>query len=313
MNNFALHKRLICKITAIIAGGTLAICWMILVSKHESFREREAFAAQAGKRKLTKARTISVRLHGSTPSMAWSPDGRRIAFNAAFEYFGFDDEERANRGSLGVFVADMNNGRISRVTTTQGFHPLWLSNTRLAWGNSPYEKGSEGLYTTELKQKGKPKITRIGMLKGVYHTLPARKDGILMYSGFPEYNHWVRVDPKTEKAVQIKTPATQGSQSLSWEKPAGLFQDQCLQQAGKISVYVDRNDGRIFLTTENSTLEMENTSFMFWNYGTQGSCSVSGHCGPVRACLSPKGRYLAYFSSTGKKGEYMLHVLPVPK
>lgn len=312
MKYLDLRKNNLFRFVASVGGLALAVSWMIVLSKHESFREREAFASQRGKRKLKKARTINLRLHGSTPSMAWSPDGRRLAFNAAYEYFGFQDEERANRGSLGVFVADMSDGRISRVSTTQGFHPLWLTNTRLAWGNSPYEEGAEGLYTAELKRKGKPKITRIGMFKGVYHTLPAAKGGILMYSGFPEYQRWVTVDPKTGKTVPLSTSGKQRSQSQSWEKPAGMFGEQCLQQAGKISVYVDRNDGRIFLTTKNATLEMEQQSYIFRNYGSPGRCSVQGHCGPVRACLSPKGRYLAYFSATGTRGEYMLHVLPVP-
>jgi hypothetical protein len=128
-------------------------------------------------RTTTRAATtrVKIKLHGSTPTMAWSPNGKKLAFNAAFEHFDFDDEYRKHKSALGVFVYNVARGKKRRVTAEQGYHPLWLSTTRLAWGNSGYEYGSPGMYLARLKRRFKPKILRLSTYRRVYHTLVGKK------------------------------------------------------------------------------------------------------------------------------------------
>jgi len=327
MNHEHRRSKLALKAMVFFGAVFLAVLWVITLSKNDELFEKKAYAAQKrsdDEIKGSKGANISVNLHGSTPSMAWSPDGRHLAFNAAFEYFGFRNEYQQHKTKLGIFIADVKKGKINRISTQQGFHPLWLSKRKLAWGNSPYEKEPEGLYTAELKKAGKTKIKQVGRYKGVYHTLAGKKGGILMFSGFPEYKRWVKVNPKTGTMKQIKFPSKRKKKSKkgksqnpdpknSWIRPAGHFNEQCKQKVGKISVSVDNKDGTIYLTTSNATIEMDHKSYIFYNYGRK-SCDVDKqHCGPVKACLSPKGRYLAYFGPKTGKASYTLHIVSVPK
>lgn len=325
MNPKYMWDKLAVKTLLVVGTVVLASLWVITLSKNDEFLEKSAYAAQKPSEhqlKGSKGASISVNLHGSTPSMAWSPDGKHLAFNAAFEYFGFRNEYQQHKAKLGVFIADVKKGKINRISTQQGFHPLWLSKNKLAWGNSPYEKEPEGLYTAELKKAGKTRIKRVGRYKGVYHTLAGKKGGIAMFSGFPEYKRWVKVNPKTGTMKQIKFSTkrrqkkgkSQNPDSKnSWIRPAGHFDEQCKQKAGKVSVNVDNKDGTIYLTTSNATIEMDHKSYMFYNYGRKNCAVDKKLCGPMRACISPKGRYLAYFGPKTGKASYTLHIVPVPK
>lgn len=286
-----------------------------------------AYAAR--KVRSSKSHTTTIKLHGSTPTMAWSPDGKRLAFNAAYEYYGFRTQRTNNAGHLGVFVYNTKRKKIRRVTSMQGFHPLWLTNTLMAWGHSPYEHGKSGLYTARLKRRGSPKVKRIGSFKGVYHTLPGKKKGrVVFYSGWPEYKRWVWVNIKKKKLQKIKKkvrrprqspPSKKGSSryrspyrpNRSWDAPKGRYKNQCLQKVGKTSINMD-SSGTITVTTATQNMQLPRRSYNFRNYGRSG-CPATGHCGPVKACLSPKGRHLAYFSSSGTKGAYYLHIMKVPK
>lgn len=318
------NKKRICLRAISLVCGT-AIFAFFLIYGMENGKLRKP-AARAASRSAAGNAATTIKLHGSTPTMAWSPDGKRLAFNAAFEYFGFRNERAQHGGKLGVFVLEVARGKIRRLTTNQGYHPLWLSSTRVAWGHSPYEHGKPGLYVARLQRRGKPRIKRIGKFKGVYHTLPGKKGRVVFYSGWPEYKRWVWVKPPSSKTHKLKVkvakkkpprrpPSKKGyyrrpRRALSWKIPKAV-KDQCLQKAGGASVAVDAS-GNIQLTTPSQTVQIPQKAYIFHNYG-RSRCSVSGHCGPVRPCLSPKGKHLAYFSYKQNRSTYNLHVIEVPK
>lgn len=315
METKELMKRRMVKVLLTLAGGILTVGWLVVAAKKNTSLEKTAFATKTkAPSARTKGKKIAVKLHGSTPSMAWSPDGKHLAFNAAFEYYGFSGQTRTYSGKLGIFALDVKKGKVRRITSMQGYHPLWLTNKVLAWGHSPYEKnGKAGLFMAKLKRKGTPKVKKVGSLKGVYHTLPAKKKGVLLYSGFPEYKRWIRFHVRTKKITKVKTSGKRKGWGSSWSPPPGKYKNQCLQKVGNIRVKVDSSDGRIYLTTSSATIQLPHTSYSFHNYGSKRSCSVTGHCGPMKACLSPKGKYVAYFASKQGKANYTLYVAPVPR
>ena len=146
-------------------------------------------------------RTIRLTLHGSTPTMAWSPNSKRLVANAAYEYYGFRREVSRNKSGLGVYVVTLKTGRSKRIHTDQGYHPLWINNNTVAWGHSPYEDGTPGLYVADLRRN---KVKRLGKYKGVYHTLFSSKRRILFYSGWPEYKRWVLADVRTGRLKKVR-------------------------------------------------------------------------------------------------------------
>jgi hypothetical protein len=195
----------------------------------------------------------------------------------------------------------------------------------VGWGHSPYEKGTAGLYLATLGRR--IKVRRVGRFKGVYHTQAATRGRILMYSGWPEYKKWVYVNPRTGKMKPAKArkrrrrrrpparPATKRSYTTtsSWTTPTGLAaKDQCKQQVGKISIQVDLHAG-LRLTTTSQTLLVTRSHYIYSGYSLRRCRVASPRCGPVRACLSPNGKFLAYFTHTSNRGQYQLNVIPVPR
>jgi Tol biopolymer transport system component len=264
-----------------------------------------AYAARTTKRSATTR--VKIKLHGSTPTMAWSPNGKKLAFNAAFEYFDFDDEYQKHKNALGVFVYNVARGKKRRVTAEQGYHPLWLSNTRLAWGNSGYEYGSPGMYLARLKRRSKPKILRLSAYRSVYHTLAGKKGGIVFFhqkrSGRTFQRTWARYDPKNSTYHKLNV------KNNSWQPPSAHVKNQCRQKAGNAAVAVNKR-GQITLTVGGRKRKIRQRAYRFFNYGEQ-TCYANSRCGPVQPCLSPKGKYLAYFSAKVKKDTYHLHIVKV--
>lgn len=222
-----------------------------------------------------------LRLHGSTPCLAWSPDSRRVVANAAFEYYGHDDEIQGLGGKLGIWVLDALSGQATHVFSGQGYHPFWFSAGAVGWGHSEYEDGPPGIFTAPVAPRSKPR--RIGELKGVHRTLLGKDGRVLAYVGFPEYMRWVLVDPVSGLHQLQHALADVGS----WDDPAGHYQDQCLQQTpGAKLVADDRMGFRLQVGAKGYAL------------GADPIMTVSGDggSGPVRACLAPDGSKVAFLA-----------------
>lgn len=255
----------------------------------------------------------SVRLHGSTPTLAWSPDGSRLAVASAFEYWGFDSVPKQLTGHTGIYVVDPATRTQWRVSTDQGYHPTWIDKNTLAWGHSPYEDGTPGLYVATL-QGMKSSVRRVGTWKGVYHTgLAARGKQVVFFSGFPESKGWVQADLRTGALTPVAGAGAKGVDS--WTPPKGVMTSQCLQRAGGARAGVTPA-GAFLMETRSQNVQITELPFSFYNYNGSGkrtSCAVTGHCGPVLPCLSPRGDRMAYVSPGGATGTFTLTIMAVPR
>lgn len=278
------------------------------------------FPRKASAARTSAPKTIRVSLHGSTPTMAWSPDSKHLAANASYEYYGFDNLVKTHKKNLGVYLATVATGKVNRITDQQGYHPLWIDKSTLAWGHSPYEDGTAGLYVSDIKKR---KVKRLGKYKGVYNTRAYSTKKILFYSGWPEYKKWVLADVRTGKITpyRVKTkarpparpPSSKGSaaSSASWTPPAGAI-NQCRQKVGKITAGASTSSG-IWVVTKNQSLRLAPTAYLFYNYGSR-RCSVGfKHCGAVQPCISPDGRHIAFVTFTATTGVFELTVAPLSR
>ncbi len=239
----------------------------------------------------------SLGLHGSTPCLAWSPDGRRVVANAAHEYYGHDGEIAQAGRLLGVWLLTPS-GEPTQVFSGQAYHPFWLDTNQVGWGVSEYEQGQKGIWIAPARAGGKPR--RLGKLQGVHRTLLARDGRVLAYVGFPEYLRWVRVDPRSGNHLGAGGLAAVGS----WDDPAGHYQDQCLARAGAASLASDPEHGFVLEVRGARHRLAERPLF---RYGYESGA------GPVRPCLSPDGSLVAFFlHGEGTPVELRIARVPAP-
>jgi hypothetical protein len=230
-------------------------------------------------------------LHGSTPSLAWSPDGRRVVANAAYEYFGHEGEVDALTGRLGVWLLEAGRGA-THVFAGQAYHPFWLSAHEVGWGVSEYEQGSKGIWLAPARASARPR--RVGKLQGVHRTLLARDGRILAYVGFPEYLRWIKVDPKSGRHVGVLELEGRSS----WDDPAGQYVDQCLARAGAAALVDDPEHGFLVQVGGRRYRLGDRPLFRY---------SYESGSGPVRPCLSRDGLQVAFFLQ-GAPGEGTLEL-----
>ncbi|MBN2498473.1 MAG: hypothetical protein JXR96_28035 [Deltaproteobacteria bacterium] len=242
---------------------------------------------------------VRLALHGSTPSMSWSPDSSRIVVNSAYEYYGHDDRIRQLADKLGIYVLDSRSGRSLQVFRGQGYHPFWFSTSAVGWCHSEYEDGKPGLYEAPVQHLARAR--RIGAWKGVHRSLLAKDGNVLAYVGFPEDKGWSRIERRSGGLVKL--PELGGVSS--WDDPAGFYRDQCLQRAGSAALEARGSDALALVRTGVSYALGERPLFQFRGDYGRGSGQA------VRACLSPDGRNVAYLVS-GEHTEIELHIARVP-
>ncbi len=252
--------------------------------------------ASAGKTTTASPRRITHILHGSTPTMAWSPNSQRLVVNSAYEYFGFDREILHHLSDLGLYVISVRNGKVEHIIDRQAYHPFWIDDDTVGWGHSPYEKGPAGIFFHRMSS-AKNILLQVGSVRGVYNTamgnpkLPSTKGKVLFWNGFPDGNDkWMLADPKM--GTVTPAPAVHG-QPDSWQVPRPLAQNQCLQKVGKTSVKIV--SGRVRLTVGRKNRTLPGRALFYSN----GQCSAAGRrCSNyIKPCLSPDGRWVAYFTA----------------
>lgn len=218
-------------------------------------------------------------IYGDTPTVAWAPDGVHLAIANQVNYLGNQDPTQA-----GIDVVDVTTGKRTRVFQGLGYHPVWLSNDALAFGCSPYEcdKG-EGLYL--LRFGAQPRLIA---KRGVYHTRAGKNGDVLFFSGFPEYEGWMRIDVASRATSPVK-----GSDD-SWQPPQDALLDQCPKKVG--SRRVDGRGGKVVLfdgeSGQSRTLVSAQALGLAWPEDR----------GDIEPCLSPDGRFVVYFAQRGGDG-----------
>jgi hypothetical protein len=240
---------------------------------------------------------LSHSFYGSTPSLAWSPDGQRLAFNAAYEYFGYDEQISEHARSLGLWVYERDGEAARQLVSQQRYHPAWVGDAQIASGCSPYESCTPGLYLTDLAG-----VEVQALAADVYHTVAASDSQVLFYNGFSGYTRWNRFD------VRTAAHETGLSASCSWEPPPGLYLDQCVQQVGEVSVAVDVSSGLWVRYGEGAPLHVDATPP--FEFSSSAWDCREDHSGPVAPCLSPDGRQVAYVAQGPRSLLLRVHELP---
>lgn len=235
---------------------------------------------------------------GSTPTLAWSPDGRRLAFNAAYEYYGYDPSDAEVAERLGVWVHDFDAGTTRRLVSEQRYHPAWIGDDTIASACSPYETCTEGLFLTDLDGNSTHALD-----VSVYHTLAGSDGGVVFFNGFSGYTQWNHYDPGTG-ARRESIGAT-----CSWEPPPGLAQDQCVQTVGDTRVWAQ--DSGLWATYGASAPVQIDESPGYYFTSQAWDCR-GDHSGYVQPCLSPDGQRVAHVTGDPSALLLRVHSLPAP-
>ena len=246
-------------------------------------------------------------LHGSTPTMSWSPDSSRVVSNSSFEYYGFDELIEKRREDLGIYVLDVATGKSQKIYKEQGYHPFWVSPDRIGWGHSGYEDGTDGLFFSELEKPKVEKIKNKNIKHGVFHTVMGKDGKILFWKN----SGWHSFEPKTKKVEWLETKREESkSWGASWDLPEELVQNQCLQKVDDVEVYI-KNGYYSLKTSKGEVTVTRDDPFKFFNYG-YNTCEVDpSHCGYVKACLSPDKNFLSYFIRAEGRTGYTLKIIDI--
>ncbi|MBU0549855.1 hypothetical protein KKF91_06060 [Myxococcota bacterium] len=235
-------------------------------------------------------------LHGNTPTLAWSPDSKKIVTNEAWDYMV------TPKTPTSVKVLEVESVKVTQLSKVQGYHPFFIDDDTVVWGHSQYEEpGEPGLFKSKVSA---PSVERITALKGVNHTLPAKNGQILLFSGWPDNNDWIFVNPQTYAITPHPIPVAKGEWIKSWDYPKELVKDICIQKVGDVSVKTDLN--AISVTLAGKEIKLAGKPYRYEYDGADAH-----HKGPVKACLSPDGRHVAYFADgpRGDQSEYTLKVV----
>ncbi|MEM6730632.1 MAG: hypothetical protein AAF658_03700 [Myxococcota bacterium] len=250
------------------------------------------------------ASTLSFPLHGSTPSLAWSPDSQLLLANSAYEYFGFEKELERDEDELGVFVIDVETGKRTRVWRQQAYHPVWMSRDQIAWGISNYETSEEsaGLYvgTFDGNDVAVRRVERAP--RAVFNTRPGKSGGVVYFANFwtPEAG-WYRYDPREDRVSSVATVGEK--EGASWDPPSQHVGDGCVQSVGETRVRVD---GEGVYVNDERVAETPSMSFE-----PQGAAceELENHCGYIQPCLSPDAKRLAIVRAGERRGELRVEVM----
>ncbi len=249
-------------------------------------------------------------LHGSTPTLAWSPDGKKLLMNAAYEYYGFDKEEERDFDVMGLFVVDVETGERRRLWSKQAYHPLWLSNDQIAWGVSEYEDHeNSGLFVATLD--GDDTIARKIETpdENVLNTQPAKGGGVLFFAdNWTDKAAWYRYDPREDRVSEVaKGDREYGA---AWYPPAQYVEDQCVQAVEDVEVRVN---GAVVVQSEKYQEGKElarEAPFAFEPMA--GSCdTLEGKCGPILPCVAPTGKHVALIKGLEESGKLEVEVHPL--
>lgn len=269
--------------------------------------EAERLAKELGRGRPAATDRASYPLHGSTPSLAWSPDGRRLVVNAAYEYFGFDAEAERDADVLGIHVLDVARGTFTRVWDKPGHHPVWINGNQLAWGVSEYESYSNeaGLFIGNL-DGAELTVRRVDDAKdSVLNTHSARAGGVLFFAeNWTDEAAWKRYDPREDRVSQVVTASANTGES--WRVPQKHVLSQCQQAVEGVVVSVD--DDQVFVERNGEKKVLLEAPPMKFSPMAEGGCDNADRCKPVLPCVSPDGKHVALIRSTETRGVLSLEL-----
>lgn len=240
----------------------------------------------------------SMMLYGNTPSLAWSPNGQHLAFNQAYEYYGFSDEEAAFASSLGLWVYSLESGEARMLENDQRYHPAWLGDDLVVSGCSNYESCEAGLYVNGLD--GSRRLLRdnafftqaFSEYEIIYR--PGRSDGYYLLD--------LRMDSEYELMDDSHWDFDE------WE-PHPQSLNQCPQRIGDTTVHVNRDGLWLTRNGEEPVLIDSTPPHQYQYLGEEDETSTGRDY--IKPCLHPDGNSVAYVAAGSSRGNMELRIVAI--
>lgn len=250
----------------------------------EPYQGAAVAAATTPLRRLTPRGAIRFTLLGNTPVLSWSPDGQRLLYNASWDYTASWRDSPGSTG-LGVFVVDAASGERTTLTTAQRYHPVWVDDDRVASVCSMYEDCDAGVHLHGMDGSTSTLVAD----DSAYNLQAARAGGLLYHNGgYP--GGWELFD--VDAGISRGSLAT----GLSWDVPAGLVIDRCVQQVANVTASAGPTGLIVTLDGEAPVVVDETPA---WRYEAGGWISGTGdHSGPIGPCVSPDATRVAWIAQT---------------
>lgn len=240
----------------------------------------------------------SMTLYGNTPSLAWSPNGQHLAFNQAYEYYGFSDEEAAYAEDLGLWVYSLESGEARMLENDQRYHPAWLGDDLIVSGCSNYESCEAGLYLNDLDG-----------------TREQLRDNAFFAQAFSEYEVIYRprrsdgyylLDVRMDSEYEVMTDSHWDFDE--WE-PHPQSLNQCPQTVGETSVRVNEDGLWLTRTGEEPVLIDSTPPHQYLYLGEEDP--YSRRADYIEPCLHPEGDRVAYITAGSTRGMMELRLVPI--
>lgn len=232
---------------------------------------------------------------GDSPSVAWSPDGSRLALSAAYHYTnpGYGTEE-----GMGLFLVDSSEATVAQVTSETRYHPAWSGNDRVATSCPEFNDCTPGMTIFDFAAGTTQRVID----SGIGHTAASTDLGIMYVD--PYQTGWMRRDSDTGLSVNVS------SSMCSWEPPPELHADQCLQEVGDVRVWAQAPTGLYMQIAGDRPVRIDPTPPYLYEVSDGWGCTQETHNGPVQPCLSPDGSKVAYVTRSVSGLSLHLHDIP---
>ena len=169
----------------------------------------------------------SILLQGATPTIAWSENSKRVLVNSIV--WNYEEEgEGLKLGPYdrqsGVYILEMDTGKIMRAHNGHGYHPFWQDDSTIVWSNIAYGEGEQGVFGAKLGKDRIPKVTRLGDYEGALLAYPGTNGQILFFSDYPESKGWLYYNMETGQSKDANLPGSEWD--YMWgEFPEGVVKD----------------------------------------------------------------------------------------
>ena len=235
-----------------------------------------AYSADTGELELLGVHGLSYPLH----SLAWSPDGRLIAYVIGNIVW----RTSANVMGVSIWIVDASGGTPVRVTDNEHLNvsPQWLPDSRHLLFVSNRD-GPRGIYVVEVGPEGPRGPPRTVLSSSDPHSISISADGSrLAYSKFQAaQNIWSIPIPRSGSvSISDAVPVTEGNQVVESHRPSPdgewIVFDSNLR--GEMDIYKQRLAGGQVHSVADVTGDAfspkwspDGTEITFWGQGLGGS------------------------------------------
>ena len=222
-------------------------------------------------------------VYGNTPSLAWSPDGTRLAFNESWRAWQAPSDDTRR----GLYLYNTQTQSVDRLAFQQRYHPAWLGNQRLVAVCSEFEECSQGayLYTVSGNESTLASTDTL-------HSQALSDTEVAIYAMWTHGpTAWRRIN------VETGTVSWEPTEAGGWDRHPEAI-DQCVQSVGDTRVWLNDEAGLFSQVGDADPVHLSSAMPVFFD-----SWIGERYNGLIQPCLSPDGRRVAYYSQGTPDGD----------